>query len=111
MQGNTLYLPWKSLLRYRFPNMAGGYEMRSPYYKGAIAPKEISVANTAKDALACCLFEGFMDFLSYLTLVKQGKLLPPCGQPDLIVLNSVNNLSKALSRLKAYKKNLLLSRQ
>lgn len=31
-----------------FPNMAGGYEMRSPYYKGCIAPKEISVANTAR---------------------------------------------------------------
>ena len=87
-----------------FPNIAGGYEMRSPYYKGCIAPKDISVTNTTKTTLACCLFEGFMDFLSYLTLVKQGKLLPPCRQPDLIVLNSVNNLSKALSRLKAYKK-------
>lgn len=68
------------------------------------APKDISVTNTTKTTLACCLFEGFMDFLSYLTLVKQGKLPPPCRQPDLIVLNSVNNLSKALSRLKAYKK-------
>ncbi len=87
-----------------FPNIAGGYEMRSPYYKGCIAPKDISVTNTTKTTLACCLFEGFMDFLSYLTLVKQGKLLPPCRQPDLIVLNSVNNLSKTLSRLKAYKK-------
>ena len=87
-----------------FPNIAGGYEMRSPYYKGCIAPKDISVTNTTKTTLACCLFEGFMDFLSYLTLVKQGKLPPPCRQPDLIVLNSVNNLSKALSRLKAYKK-------
>lgn len=62
------------------------------------------MTNTTKTTLACCLFEGFMDFLSYLTLVKQGKLPPPCRQPDLIVLNSVNNLSKALSRLKAYKK-------
>ena len=87
-----------------FPNIAGGYEMRSPYYKGCIAPKDISVTNTTKTTLACCLFEGFMDFLSYLTLVKQGKVPPPCRQPDLIVLNSVNNLSKALSRLKAYKK-------
>lgn len=86
-----------------FPNIAGGYELRNLYYKGCIAPKEISVANTAKTALSCCLFEGFMDFLSYLTLVRQGKLLPPCRQPDLIVLNSVSNLSKALSRLKAYK--------
>ena len=57
-----------------FPNIAGGYELRSLYYKGCIAPKEISVASTTKAALACCLFEGFMDFLSYLTLVKQGKL-------------------------------------
>lgn len=87
-----------------FPNIAGGYDLRNLYYKGCIAPKEISVANTAKTALSCCLFEGFMDFLSYLTLVRQGKLLPPCRQPDLIVLNSVSNLSKALSRLKAYKK-------
>lgn len=86
-----------------FANIAGGYEMRNPYYKGCIAPKEISVTATVKASLACCLFEGFMDFLSYLTLVKRGRLSPPCAQPDLIVLNSVSNLPKALSRLKAYK--------
>lgn len=42
------------------------------------------------------VFEGFMDYLSYLTL-KQGKLVPDC-----VVLNSVGNLPGALDVLKGY---------
>ena len=42
------------------------------------------------------VFEGFMDYLSYLTL-KQGKPVPDC-----VVLNSVGNLPGALDVLKGY---------
>ena len=55
-----------------FPNIANGYEIRNPYFKGCIAPKDISIIRESDRSKVhcCCLFEGFMDYLSYLTLVK-----------------------------------------
>ncbi|MFS6554058.1 DNA primase, partial [Parabacteroides distasonis] len=52
-----------------FPNMAGGYEVRSRYFKGCIPPKSVSLVK-ANDIPAdeCLVFEGFMDFLSAVTL-------------------------------------------
>ena len=85
-----------------FPNEAGGYEIRNPYYKGCIAPKAVSLISQGQTD-SICLFEGFMDYLSFLTLHKQERLTVPCYGADLLVLNSVNNLSKALPRLKCYK--------
>lgn len=85
-----------------FPNEAGGYEIRNPYYKGCIAPKTVSLISQGHSD-SVCLFEGFMDYLSFLTLRKRERLSVPCYGADLLVLNSVNNLPKALPRLKAYK--------
>ena len=85
-----------------FPNGAGGYEIRNPYYKGCIAPKAVSLISQGQSD-SVCLFEGFMDYLSFLTLRKRERLSVPCYGADLLVLNSVNNLPKALPRLKAYK--------
>jgi len=75
-----------------FANRAGGYELRDgKTFKGAIAPKDISlIKRDASEKL--CLFEGFMDFLSYLTM--KGKETAPC-----LVLNSVSNLSRAVAYL------------
>ena len=48
-------------------------------------------------------YEGFMDFLSYMTLKLAGDrtvcLAMPC---DYLVMNSVNNLKKTLARLQEY---------
>ena len=85
-----------------FPNEAGGYEIRNPYYKGCIAPKAVSFISQGQTDCVC-LFEGFMDYLSFLTLRKRERLSVPCYGADLLVLNLANNLPKALSRLKAYK--------
>ena len=49
-----------------FVNDAGGYEVRNKYFKGCISPKGITTI--AKGTDSCTVFEGFMDFLSYLTL-------------------------------------------
>lgn len=92
----------KTYFAIAFPNMAGGYEIRNPYYKGAIAPKDVSWMLNGSDTV--CLFEGFMDYLSFLTMRKQGRISASLGQPDLLVLNSVNNLPRTFSRLKTYKK-------
>ena len=87
-----------------FPNMAGGYEVRSRYFKGCIPPKSVSLVK-ANDIPAdeCRVFEGFMDFLSYLTLKQAGDdtvcIDAPC---DYLVMNSVNNLKKALEHLQVY---------
>ena len=85
-----------------FPNEAGGYEIRNPYYKGCIAPKAVSFISQGQTDCVC-LFEGFMDYLSFLTLRKRERLSVPCYGADLLVLNLANNLPKTLSRLKAYK--------
>ena len=92
----------KSYYAIAFPNEAGGYEIRNPYYKGCIAPKAVSFFSQGQTD-SVCLFEGFMDYLSFLTLRKKERLSVPCYGADLLVLNSVNNLPKVLPRLKAYK--------
>lgn len=92
----------KSYYAIAFPNGAGGYEIRNPYYKGCIAPKAVSLISQGQSD-SVYLFEGFMDYLSFLTLRKRERLSVPCYGADLLVLNSVNNLPKALPRLKACK--------
>lgn len=82
-----------------FKNRRGGMEIRNPYFKGSTSPKDISYVRHSKDGdekSTVLVFEGFMDYLSYLTL-KQGKYVPDC-----VVLNSVSNLSGALDILKGY---------
>ena len=78
-----------------FPNVAGGYEIRSRYFKGCVPPKDVSSVkpeDTAADV--CSVFEGFMDFLSALTLgLETG---------DCLVLNSVANVGKAVKHLYGY---------
>lgn len=76
-----------------FANRAGGYELRDDKtFKGTIAPKDISVIAGEANNSPYCIFEGFMDFLSYLTM--KGKEIAPC-----LVLNSVSNLSRAIAYL------------
>lgn len=74
-----------------FKNDAGGYELRNPYFKGCIAPKTITTI--ANHGTECHVFEGFMDFLSYLVLY---------GKCDAVVLNSIVNIPQALPVLERY---------
>jgi mobilizable transposon, excision protein len=77
-----------------FSNDAGGWEIRSPYFKGCIAPKAITTISKGTDVLQ--IFEGFMDFLSWQTL----NLPSTC---DTIVLNSLALLPRIQEKLKGYK--------
>ncbi len=88
-----------------FPNNGGGYEIRNPYFKGCIAPKDISIIRESKivKGYGCCLFEGFMDYLSYLTLVKSRRITESGESMDYIVLNSVSNIGRAIEPIKKYK--------
>ena len=74
-----------------FKNDAGGYELRNPYFKGCIAPKAITTIRNHETA--CHIFEGFVDYLSYLILH---------GECDAVVLNSIVNIPSALPMLNKY---------
>ena len=54
-----------------FPNIAGGYEIRNPFFKGGITPKDISLFHNEESKQSCFVFEGFMDFLSFMTLRRR----------------------------------------
>ncbi len=77
-----------------FPNDAGGWELRNPYFKGCFAPKSISTIK-GTDSHKLQLFEGFMDFLSWRTL-------HPEVQAESIMLNSLTLLPKLIPTLHPY---------
>ena len=89
-----------------FPNGSGGFEVRNPYFKGCIAPKEIShIRQSGKARTTCYVFEGFMDYLSFLTLRQEScPNYPELDGQDYIVLNSVSNINKALYPLGNYER-------
>ena len=86
-----------------FPNRSGGYEIRNKFFKGCIAPKDITHIRQEQPRETCCLFEGFMDYLSFLTLrLERCPNCPDLDGQDYIVLNSTSNLSKAIRPLDGY---------
>lgn len=86
-----------------FPNRSGGYEIRNNLFKGCIAPKDITHIQQEQPKETCYLFEGFMDYLSFLTLrLERCPDRPNLDRQDYIVLNSTSNLSKAIRPLGGY---------
>ena len=76
-----------------FPNDDGGYEIRNRFFKGSIPPKAVSLIRYGSATVN--VYEGFMDFLSGLTL-GYGRT------EDSLVLNSVANKEKAYRNLDGY---------
>ena len=72
-----------------FRNDAEGWELRSERFKGGSSPKHITTIDNRSDTVIA--FEGFMDFLAYLSLKHPERL-----RIDAAVLNSVVNLPKAV---------------
>ena len=72
-----------------FRNDCGGWELRSARFKGGSSPKHITTIDNRSDTVIA--FEGFMDFLAYLSLKHPERL-----RIDAAVLNSVVNLPKAI---------------
>jgi DNA primase (bacterial type) len=89
-----------------FLNSNGGYEIRNNYFKGCIPPKAIThIKQQGTQRDTCYLFEGFMDFLSFLTIREQiNPQYPRLDTRDYMVLNSITNLSKAEDLLTQYEK-------
>lgn len=88
-----------------FCNLSGGYEVRNPYYKGCMKSKDVSLIRHSHGEAQShvCVFEGFMDFLSYMTLKQAGDETICIGTScDHLVMNSVNNLKKAMEHMQEY---------
>jgi DNA primase (bacterial type) len=78
-----------------FENNSKGYELRNKYFQGCTS-KDYTIKK--RNSNICLVFEGFMDYLSYLTIKN---IHSP--KQDIIILNSVTNLPKAIDLLKGYK--------
>lgn len=75
-----------------FANQSGGYELRDDNtFKGTIAPKDITPIFTDR-AEPVCVFEGFMDFQSFLSMKEE--ITRAC-----LVMNSVCNVARAIRYL------------
>ena len=80
-----------------FENVSGGWELRNRYFKGCRRRKDISYLPWARDgpSAECAVFEGFIDYLSALTL-------DIISEADAIILNSVVNVNKAMPFLRGH---------
>ena len=82
-----------------FGNLSEGHEVRNPYFKGCIGHKDITLlAHTFNEwQNGCLVFEGFMDFLSAVTLGM-------AEDGDSLVLNSVANVDRSFRYLDGYER-------
>ena len=75
-----------------FANSSGGYELRDNHlFKGTVAPKDITPIFEDMEQ-PVCLFEGFMVFLSFLSMKEE--VTNQC-----LVMNSVSNVARSIHYL------------
>ncbi len=84
----------KNYFAVAFKNDSEGFELRNKYFKGSVAPKDITTLS--ENSTDCCIFEGWPDFLTY----KQYFEVHPS---DYLILNSVAMVRRAIEPLKKYK--------
>jgi len=88
----------KQFLAVCLSNECEGYELRSKFFKGCIAPKGISFIRGSKaNPTEIHIFEGMIDFLSLLEEQKINRL-----EGDAIILNSVYCLPMAFPYIENY---------
>ncbi len=87
-----------------FPTRSESYEFRNKKFKRCFGHKDISHIKICADkpTTECCVFEGFIDFLSYVMLFRRKHSMAQLVLCDCIVLISINNLRKALPLLGEY---------
>ena len=72
-----------------FKNNSGGYELRSPNFKGCISPKYVTWLDNKAESIS--VFEGFFDFLSYQSMDSIRKV-----PTNILVLNSLSFFTRSL---------------
>ena len=88
-----------------FLNNSGGYILKGVMTQGCFGEQNITIIQNRKEYLltTCYLFQDFLMYLSFLTLVKKRKINIDTNQSyDYIILNSASNLLKLLSILETY---------
>src|SRR5260221_6084664 len=84
-----------------FPNRSGGYELRNEYFKGSSSPKDVTLITGGNSTL--CVFEGFIDFLSYQTAFNS--LSVPSR--DYLILNTLGFFGACQDVISSYPSVLL----
>lgn len=78
-----------------FPNGKGGYELRNSYFKGSSSPKTFRFVDNGSQELQ--VFEGFFDFLSWLSHFKDTWLTS-----NFLVLNSLSFFQRAKQTMETH---------
>ena len=78
-----------------FPNNSYGYALRNPYFKGCLPPSDVSYVPNPSEQIN--LFEGFIDYLSLLTMSPEEE------KKAALILNSINNIKKSRFFLSKHK--------
>ncbi len=73
-------------------NDSNGYEIRTEKFKGCILSKDLTTIKSEFDTVS--IFEGFIDFLSLLTIRKIDRL-----KSDIIILHSTSQINKAIAKI------------
>ena len=88
-----------------FRNNSGGYELRNPRFKGSTSKDITHIRQKGEPREKCLVFEGFMDYLSFLTLrMKNCPTMPNLDRQDYVILNSTVNVPKAIDALYPYER-------
>ena len=89
-----------------FKNKSGGYEVRNRFFKGCMSPKDIThIRHQGEPRYACYVFEGMMDYLSFLSLrLEKFPACPSLDAQDYVILNSTSNVDKAIDALHGYER-------
>lgn len=86
----------KNYFSIAFKNDLGGYELRNKYSKRCIGKK--ATTHFQNNSSKILVFEGFIDFLSYLTINRIREKLTD----DFLILNSLSLLKKSTELLSKY---------
>lgn len=96
----------KNYVALAFKTIYGGYLLHNPYFKGFLGKDGLSILHHETIGVqdTCCIFETYMDFLSYKTLESNGHKLMDTPVPcDYILLHTADYLHNCLQRLVSYK--------
>lgn len=75
-------------------------------FKGCMSPKDIThIRQQGEPRYACYVFEGMMDYLSFLSLrMEKFPSCPSLEAQDYVILNSTSNVDKAIDALHGYER-------
>ena len=95
---------WETLYNaYSFYNYLGRIELGYNQFKTLPTTKDMTHKGQSESKEACYIFEGFMDYLSFLTLrLERCPDRPELDGQYYIVLNSTSDLSKAIRPVGGY---------